>query len=147
MTRPVGRGGEVQVWIAFSGRVDLPWQRFLRPGFRHCFAALSDGRGWTVVDPLAGRMVVERLALDAGFDLPAFWRRAGFRVLGPFTPGPPRPRVLPLLAPFTCVTACLRLLGLQDRLILTPEALHRHLLHRLAESNRKKILTVPAPSP
>ncbi len=138
---------ETLVWIAFSGRADLPWQRLLRPGFRHCFAALSDGRGWTVVDPLVGRLVVDRLEVDAGFDLPAFWRRAGFRVLGPFTPAPPRRRLLSLLAPFTCVTACQRLLGLEGRLILTPRGLHRHLSRRLAEQNRKIFLTVPPDSP
>lgn len=131
--RPAAADGaaEVAVWVAFSGRADQPWLRLLRPGFRHCFGALADGRGWTLVDPLAGRLVVERLAVPAEFDLPAFWRRAGFRVLGPFTPAPPRPSLAPFLAPFTCVTACLRLLGLGWVGVLTPFGLYRRLRRRL----------------
>lgn len=120
------------VWIAFSGRTDLSWLRLLRPGFRHCFAAVADGAGWTLVDPLSGRLVVQRLGLAPGFDLPAFWRRAGFRVLGPFTPAAPAPSLLPPLAPFNCVTACLRLLGLNRPIVLTPFALYRTLARRCA---------------
>ncbi len=145
MSRFFGRDGEPQVWIAFSGRADLAWQRLLSPGFRHCFAALADHRGWTVVDPLAGRVVVERLEVTPDFDLPAFWRRAGFRVLGPFRPAPPRRRLLALLAPFTCVTVCLRLLGHDNALVLTPRGLYRRLALLLASSDRKKVLTDTVP--
>ena len=31
-----------QAWIVFGGGADMAWQRLLRPGFRHCFAALAD---------------------------------------------------------------------------------------------------------
>ncbi len=144
MSRFPGRGAEPLVWIAFSGRADLAWQRLLRPGFRHCFAALADQGGWTVVDPLAGRVVVERLGVAPDFDLPAFWRRAGFRVLGPFVPAPPRRSLFALLAPFTCVTVCLRLLGRDDALVLTPRGLYRRLAVLLASSDRKKFLTSTA---
>src|SRR3954471_14578693 len=46
-----------------------------------------------------------RAAADvpAQFDLPGFYRRAGLVVIGPFVPGRPRWRLLPPLAPFTCV--------------------------------------------
>lgn len=147
MSRIPGRGEEPLVWIAFSGRVDLPWQRLLSPGFRHCFAALADSRGWTVVDPLAGRTVVERLALAPDFDLPEFWRRAGFRVLGPFSPAPPRRRIIALIAPFTCVTVCLRLLGRDDAFVFTPRALYRRLAMVLASGDRKKFLKASSPNP
>lgn len=146
MSRLPCRGDEPLVWVAFSGRADLAWQRLLSPGFRHCFAALADARGWTVVDPLAGRVVVERLAVAPDFDLPEFWRRAGFRVLGPFVPSPPRRRLIALIAPFTCVTVCLRLLGRDESLVLTPRGLYRRLAMLLAASDRKKVLTRPAPS-
>lgn len=127
MTRIAEALPESAVWVAFSGRADLPWLRVLRPGFRHCFAAIADGSGWTLVDPLARRLVVQRLAVAPEFDLPAFWRRAGFRVLGPFTPAAPAPSLLPPLAPFNCVTACLRLLGLNRPFALTPFGLYRTL--------------------
>mgnify|MGYP001030198660 CR=1 FL=1 len=133
-----------QVWIGFGGRADQPWLRALRPGFRHCFAALRDaGGGWTVLDPLSGRLVVARLDLPPDFDLPRAWRRAGFAVLGPFTPGPARRRWLPPLAPFTCVALCRALLGAGAPFALTPRGLFRRLRRRL-EFSRKKFLTTPA---
>ncbi|WP_439579042.1 hypothetical protein [Elioraea sp.] len=139
MTRIADRLPESMVWVAFSGRADLPWLRLLRPGFRHCFAAVEDNTGWTVIDPLSRRLVVQRLAVDVGFDLPTFWRRAGFRVLGPFVPLAPSAGVLPPLAPFNCVTACLRLLGLNWPLVLTPFGLYRRLSrhHATAEIGKK----------
>jgi hypothetical protein len=59
------------VWIIFGGRADQPWLYPLRRGFRHCFAAIRDAQGWTVLDPLSGRLVVARLPLEAQFDRPA----------------------------------------------------------------------------
>lgn len=132
MTRTGATRPESAVWVAFSGRADLPWLRVLRPGFRHCFAAIADPAGWTLVDPLARRLVVQRLRVAPGFDLPAFWRRAGFRVLGPFTPAPARRSLLPPLAPFNCVTACRRLLGLDRPWVLTPFGLYRTLARHCA---------------
>jgi hypothetical protein len=126
--RPRARGAATEeVWIAFAGRAEMSWLRLFRPGFRHCFAALADADGWTLVDPLSGRLVVQRLGVDRSFDLPRFWRRAGFRVVGPFAPSPPRPTRLPPMLPATCVTACLALLGRRAGLTLSPHALYRTL--------------------
>ena len=131
---------EQRAWIAFGGQADQPWLRPLRPGFRHCFAALQDTTGWTVLDPLSGRLVVARLTLPPGFDLPGFYRRAGFTVLGPFLPGEARQRLLPSLAPFSCVALCRSVLGAEAPFALTPHGLFRR-LHQ-AENNRKKVLTI-----
>ncbi|HYZ31301.1 MAG TPA: hypothetical protein VE684_03345, partial [Crenalkalicoccus sp.] len=65
-----------RAFIVFGGGAGQPWLRLLRPGFRHCFAALEDAAGWTVLDPLTGRLLVARLDLPPGFDLPGFYRRA-----------------------------------------------------------------------
>jgi hypothetical protein len=120
------------VWIAFGGVADQPWLRLLRPGFRHCFAALSDEAGWTVIEPLSGRLMVARLPVAAGFDLPGFYRRAGLRVLGPFVPGAPASRWLPPLAPFTCVALCRALIGESVPFALTPFGLFRALGGRIS---------------
>lgn len=135
LPRPRSRGAATEeVWIAFAGRAEMAWLRLFRPGFRHCFAALADADGWTLVDPLSGRLVVQRLSVDRSFDLPRFWRRAGFRVVGPFAPAPPRPSRLPPLLPATCVTACLALLGRRGGLTLSPHALYRALCADLQQT-------------
>ena len=133
--RRAAQGGQ-RAFIVFGGQADQPWLRLLRPGFRHCFAAVADGAGWTVLDPLSGRLVVARLDVPAQFDLPGFYRRAGFQVAGPFVPGPPRWRLLPPLSPLTCVALCRAVLGAGAPFALTPWGLFR----RLA-GNRKKYLT------
>lgn len=136
------REAEQQVWIAFGGEADQFWLRPLRRGFRHCFAALRDEAGWTVLEPLSGRLIVARLAVPASFDLPAFYTRAGLAVVGPFAPGPARAGWLPGLLPFTCVGLCRAVLGAGAPRALTPWGLFRRLLQNLS-NNKKKILTAP----
>ncbi|MBR0672858.1 hypothetical protein [Neoroseomonas soli] len=134
------RAAPQQVWIAFGGEADQPWLRPLRRGFRHCFAALRDEAGWTVVEPLSGRLLVARLGVPASYDLPGFYLRAGLAVLGPFAPGPVRARRLPALVPFTCVGLCRAVLGAGAPFALTPWGLFRRLAKNL-HGNRKKVLT------
>ncbi len=133
-----------EVWIAFGGQADQAWLRPLRRGFRHCFAALRDEGGWTVLEPLSGRLLVARLGVPAGFDLPGFYRRAGLAVLGPFVPGPVRGRWVPPLLPFTCVGLCRAVLGAGAPFAVTPFGLFRRLAKILHE-NRNNVLTAAAP--
>jgi hypothetical protein len=134
------RDAPQQVWIAFGGEADQLWLRPLRRGFRHCFAALRDEAGWTVVEPLSGRLMVMRLAVPAQFDLPGFYERAGLAVVGPFAPGPPRLGWLPAMLPLTCVGLCRAVLGRGAPRALTPWGLFRRLL-KISVGNKKKILT------
>lgn len=134
-----------RAFIVFGGGAELPWLRPLRRGFRHCFAALEDARGWTVLDPLSGRLVVARLeGLPPGFDLPGFYERAGLTVLGPFLPGGPRRSVLPPFAPFSCVSLCRAVLGAGAPFAVTPFGLFRALVRLHGE--RKIFLTRAAPA-
>lgn len=130
-----------RVFIVFGGQADQPWLRLLSPGFRHCFAVLADATGWTVLDPLSGRLVVARLEVPAAFDLPGFYRRAGFAVSGPFTPGLPRWRLLPPLGPFTCVALCRAVLGAGAPFAVTPRGLFR----ALADCRKKSLTSAIAP--
>jgi len=134
------RDAPQQVWIVFGGEADQAWLQPLRRGFRHCFAALRDEAGWTVVEPVSGRLLVLRISMPAGYDLPAFYRRAGLRVLGPFAPGPARAALLPSLLPQTCVGLCRALLGAGAPFALTPFGLFRRLVKILHE-DRKNVLT------
>ncbi|HWT09394.1 MAG TPA: hypothetical protein VN329_09525 [Roseomonas sp.] len=133
------RDAPQQVWIAFGGDADQPWLRPLRRGFRHCFAALHDEAGWTVLEPLSGRLMVMRLAVPAGFDLPGFYERAGLAVVGPFVPGPPRAAWLPGLLPFTCVGLCRAVLAAGAPRAITPWGLFRRLV-KISGGNKKNSL-------
>ena len=128
-----------QVWIIFGGEADMAWQRLLRPGFRHCFAALRDDAGWLVMDPLSGCLVLGRVDVPADFDLPAFYRRAGLAPLGPFPAGRARPSLLPGMLPMNCVGLCRALLGAVAPFALTPVGLYRALAAQ--PNKRKKSLT------
>ena len=130
---------EAEVFIVFSGRADHAWLRLLRPGFRHCFAALRDAGGWTVADPLTNRLVLARLELPPGADLPRFYRRAGMAVLGPFAPAPPGRGGFLLFSPFSCVALCRALLGPAAPRAWTPHGLYWGL--RNLVKSRKESLT------
>jgi hypothetical protein len=127
------------VWIVFSGRADHAWQRLLRPGFRHCFAALEDDAGWLVLDPLTGRLLLTRIAVPRGYDLPGFYRRAGMKPVGPFlleeqAVGSPC-RGLPM----NCVSISRAVLGPHAPCAITPAGFYRSLV--AAKESRKKNLT------
>jgi len=83
-----------------------------------------------VLDPLSGRLIVAHLPLDPGFDLPGFYRRAGFHLRGPFTPSPAAPRLLPPIFGLSCVALCRALLGADAPRALTPFGLYRRLQNR-----------------
>ena len=141
--RQVSRADDQRAWIVFGGDADQLWLRPLRRGFRHCFAALRDDAGWTVLDPLSGRLLVARLALPATFDLPQFYLRAGLKVLGPYVPEAPRARWLPSLLPLNCVTLCRAVLGPRAPFAWTPFGLFQALQENAG--NRKNVLTQPSP--
>lgn len=129
------------VWIVFGGRADHAWQRLLKPGFRHCFAAIQDSTGWLVLDPLSGRLLVARIAVPADYDLPGFYRRAGLLPLGPFPLGEDAAGTALAWLPLNCVSLCRAVLGPQAPFALTPAGLHRALAQRIV--SRKKYLTCP----
>ena len=128
-----------QVWIIFSGRADRSWQRLLRSGFRHCFVAIQDAAGWLVLDPLTGRLLLARIAVPPGYDLPAFYRRAGLTPVGPFTVEEHAMGAPLRGAPMNCVSICRAALGPHAPFALTPAGLY----HGLTARNifRKKSLT------
>lgn len=125
MTHRTQKTEELQkTWVAFTGQTDLPWLRFLKPGFRHCFVIINDGRNWVSLDPMANRFEVTVHDQPAGFDFPQWLRSCGLTVIE--SQAHNRNRAAPLM-PLTCVEAVKRVLGIHDRLILTPWQLYRHL--------------------
>lgn len=121
-------GIPLKAWAVFSGRTDLAWLRMLKPGFRHCFLVLQDGRHWLTLDPLATYTELAVQPLPAAFDLPGWYRAQGLTVVAaPIVRGHRRPAPL---AVFSCVEALKRALGIHDRWLITPFQLYRHLRRR-----------------
>ena len=111
--------------VVFAGRSGVWWLRWLRPGFRHCFAAVDDGATWLTVDPLLHRLEIRASGLPSGFDLAGEYRRADLIVLDVLPPEVPL-RCAPL-GLFTCVETVKRLLGIRARWVWTPWQLYRFL--------------------
>lgn len=119
-------GTPPRAYVGFGGDAGLRWLRLLKPGFRHCFLILNDGRHWLTLDPMAGWTEVAVQPVPAAFDLIEWYRQQGFLVV-PATIRAQPARPLPL-APFTCVEAVKRALGLRAWRVLTPHQLFRRLL-------------------
>ena len=112
-------------YVAFTGKTDLWWLRILKPGFRHCFVVLNDGRHWITVDPLANALDVAVQPVPPETDLPAWYCAQGLSVV-PARRRASLPRPMPI-APVTCVEVVKRTIGLRDRWIVTPFQLYRAL--------------------
>lgn len=113
-----------KAWVVFSGQTDLPWLRFLKPGFRHCFVLLNDGKHWVSFDPLSNYTDIAVQHVPAGFDLPGWLKNRGHKVASATLKRTPKPAPFML---FTCVEAVKRVLGLREKFIFTPWQLYCHL--------------------
>ena len=122
-----------KAWVIFSGKADLPWLKCLKPGFRHCFVILNDGRNWVTIDPLLNYMDVMVHTVPAEFDLPRWLQARGHKVVE--APLYRLKKPAPWMA-FTCVEAVKRVLGIHARMVLTPWQLYRHL-------TKKQTATLP----
>ena len=95
-----------------------------RPGFRHCFVALDDGRAWIEVDPRGDGTRVDA-DVPAACDLASHYRTLGYAVIE--TALRFRRRRYRAPGAFTCVEAVKRVLGIHGWLIWTPYQLYRQL--------------------
>ena len=114
--------------VVFGGRCGVWWLRWLKPGFRHCFAAVDDGTQWLTIDPLLHRLEVRASGLASDFDLAAAYRESDLVVIA-VAPSTVQRRTAPI-GLFTCVETVKRLLGLRAGWVLTPWQLHRLLERR-----------------
>jgi len=116
---------ERQIIVAFTGRTDLWWLRFLKKGFRHCFLCINDGERWMALDPLAHRMEIGILSINGDFDLKEWLEGKGFTVVAAQMEGEAT-KPAPVM-PYSCVEAVKRVLGIRGRRIITPWGLYRFL--------------------
>ncbi len=127
---------EQRAWVVFTNQTELPFLRFFKRGFRHCFVLLHDGDHWISVDPMANYMEVAVQNVPSDFDLPTWLKRRGHAVID--APLSQKLRTSAPIMAFTCVEACKRILGIHKITILTPWQLYRHLhLHQTSLSGVK----------
>lgn len=117
-----------QAWVMFSGKTELWWLKFLKPGFRHCYLLLNDGQRWVSYDPLSPHTeIAVHYHVPADFDLPGWLvQREQIAVPAALTWEKRKPAPLML---FNCVEAVKRVLGLHKRDIITPWQLYQYLKH------------------
>lgn len=115
--------------VVFTGDTEIAWvRRWLRAGFRHCFVLVRRGGRWISFDPLAHRIDLDVPDVPEGFDMGGWLRAQGFTVVRARVDRAPAPPAL--FAPFSCVEAVKRVLGLRAPWVVTPWRLYRHLTAR-----------------
>lgn len=108
--------------VVFSGESTIPWLRLLRPGFRHCFVVWCDGRRWLTYDPMAHATHIAAHDLVPEFDMRAWYRAAGLRVVEVAhcsSAAKPFPTFW-----WSCVEAVKRAIGLRRFWVWTPYQLY-----------------------
>ncbi len=113
-----------KAWVVFSGQTDLPWLKILRPGFRHCYVLLNDGKHWITLDPLSNYTDICVHDLPADFDLPHWMQTEGCTIVPAVITHKPKQAPWTM---FTCVEAVKRVLGIHSIWVLTPWQLYCHL--------------------
>ncbi len=117
--RPFGQSLAVVIF----GPSALPYLQRLKPGYQHCLIAVQDGGQWHLLDPLSNGLVLRALGPATVPEILAAFRADGYDAV-PVQRRAPEARELPL-APFTCVEAVKRVLGLRARWVWTPWQLRR----------------------
>lgn len=103
--------------VVFVDNNHIWWLRWLRRGFRHCFAILIGDQGCVVVDPLSHCTRITLLPPMTGQEVADFYAQHGHAVVTPLSPCPRR---LAPIRPYSCVEAVKRILGLRDPRCWTP---------------------------
>ncbi len=112
--------------LVFVDRTECTSLRWLKRGFRHCFAAIRFSDHWIICDPLKSHIEFSIVKLPVTFDLGRFYRSLGHIVLsGRLAEPREQRRISPEL--LTCVSIAKRIIGLRSFWILTPWQLFRAL--------------------
>jgi len=130
MARPILSADEAQMparraLVAFSGEADLKWLRLLKPGYRHCFVLLESVDAWVVYNPLSNGTEVDIWPPEHEDVVRTWLAQHGYEVTAT-TVNPLQPKPL-MWAPYSCVEAVKRVLGVRASRVFTPWQLNRHL--------------------
>lgn len=115
--------------IVIFGPSSLVYLRLCKPGYRHCLVATQDGGEWHLMDPLSNATEITRLGELHPEEILVAFRAKGLDAIVVQRRAPLQ-REMPL-APYTCVEAVKRVLGIRNRWVVTPWQLRKHLRHPL----------------
>jgi len=121
-----------KLWVAFSGKTDIWYLRFLKNNFRHCFIILDDTDHWIIIDPLSAHTEIELISkrINKG-NLPDWFSESGFKVIeSEFFPKYSKIAPVSFL---NCVETVKRIIGIHKFFIFTPYQLYKF----LDKNNRK----------
>ncbi len=126
-----------RVVVVFSDQASLKTLRFLKPGFRHCYALIETVGGWILYDPLSH---YTHISFYEALTLPELieWHMAHGATVVCCRIRTDVPCVV-TVRPFTCVEAVKRILGLQAPWALTPWRLFLKLTESPKQTNKNKI--------
>jgi hypothetical protein len=128
--------GEGRVLVAFTDQTELWWLRWLRPGFRHCYALIECESGWVICNPASHRTEIRSIGCPALADL-LDWLFADGAVVAAWRLSEVPNRMAPV-RPFTCVEAVKRLLGLRAPGVFTPWQLYQHMSRSMEKTAKKE---------
>lgn len=121
MIRPHGQS----LAVVMFGSSTLGCLQVLKPGYQHCFVATQDGGQWHLMEPLSNGTYVSLLGYTHPAEIIDAFQQDGYDAIAVQRQAPV-PRIMQL-APFTCVEAVKRVLGLHARWVLTPWQLRRYI--------------------
>jgi hypothetical protein len=121
------------------------WEWALKPGFRHVFCCVDDGKQWLMFDARDGRPVLKSIGVVSDFDLYGFYENEpGMTVVQVGEKGPP------VRVPFVlsnCVGLVKAMLCIRAPFVQTPHQLYRHLKHVPSRTPRLRRITSARASP
>jgi hypothetical protein len=114
-----------RVLVVFVGETQIKWLRVLKKGYRHCFAVIQAHDGWAVYNPLSHYTEINIYPCVEEGVIAQFYEDLGYTVVRAQVHEPAK--TLAPLAPFTCVEAVKRAVGLHARTVVTPWQLYKYL--------------------
>lgn len=119
--------------VAFGGSPELKLLRYLKPGFRHCFALVLSQGVWVMYNPLSIGTEIDVWPGDCEEQLRHWLNLNGYTILDAHVQAL-RPGPLPWTL-FSCVEAVKRVLGVRKPWILTPWQLFNHLNEKVGKKS------------
>ncbi|MEG3618984.1 hypothetical protein V5T82_11005 [Magnetovibrio sp. PR-2] len=126
-------GGMKRAIVAFGGSPELKVLRYLRPGYRHCFAFIQSQGTWVMYNPLSIGTEIEVWPGHSETQLRHWLQQNGYRLIDTEIQAL-RPMALPW-AVFSCVEAVKRVLGIRAPWVMTPWQLFKHLNQNIGKKS------------